>query len=271
MWILRRRVATSVEKERVSVKHVFISQSTGDPAPELESLIRAAFRNEVSVFNTSRDSSGLMAGDPMETEILKRITQSDALVWLASPTSVTRSFWMAWELGAARALDKPVILARCKGVSPKELPLLQSARFAPDIGNESGMREFLSSLAQTLMLDAPQIAEAMASKFIPKGKRSVFWGDANNGAIQMRLYTNRILIINKTKLDIELLAIQDDQGNSLDDDLLIELNSHLGAESRKTVHLSGNHSIRADQVIYIEWQAESEGRKHSSIKLGGPQ
>jgi TIR domain-containing protein len=83
---------------------VFVSYATPDRAyaRQLESLLSQ--RASLRVFTTD----ALSAGEDWEPKLRDEIAQSDVFIVLLSPASVA-SKWVLHELGAAWALNKPII------------------------------------------------------------------------------------------------------------------------------------------------------------------
>lgn len=240
-----------------NVSTIFISHSDSAAAIVLERTLRNAFPGEVTVFNTSRASSGLAAGDAIDTQVVERIAEADVIVWLASPLSVRKSFWMAWELGVATALKRTVIPVRCFGLVPDDLPLLQGGRMAPDIGERDGMLSLLTTVQRQLGLDGNLIAEAL-DHLHGRDHPSPLWGITRRDAISLQLLGSRLLVENHQTEDIvfrrlAVLARDGEPGV----DLLREL-PKLAASGR---HILDAQSVDLSQrEVELEWFTEGGAR-----------
>lgn len=238
-------------------KVVFVSHSEDGPAALLEELIRTTYPGEVEVFNSTRASSGLAAGEPIDGGILGRIRQSKVMIWLATPRSVENSFWMAWELGVASAADVTIIPCTCLGLSPHRLPLLQGGRNAPDLGDEDQLRALLVSLKGILGLQTEHAAEALNSN-LASGSRSRLWGLNGDGVISLRRLGDRLLVANQSDDDIfiKVAAVQHDGSTQMP--LSSLAGAHLEPHARRIP--ANSDVLREASCIYLEWERADGAR-----------
>src|SRR3954471_14489192 len=89
--------------ERMGAK-VFLSYAHRDRALA-ESVARGLAQSGIETWS----DFDLEAGARMEDELLSKLTQSDAMVAILSRASAD-SGWLGYELGAATAMRKPVVL-----------------------------------------------------------------------------------------------------------------------------------------------------------------
>ena len=86
------------------MNRVFISYSTADS--EIASRLHAALEGiEVSGW---LDESDIAAGDAIAAKVKEALQQAGALIVLVSPRSL-ESKWVQFEVGAAYAMEKPII------------------------------------------------------------------------------------------------------------------------------------------------------------------
>jgi hypothetical protein len=249
--------------------NVFISHSDPAPAEALERAIRDSFPGQVDVFNSSHAASGLSAGQSIDYAIRDVIRDSSVVVWLSTPLSVRRSFWMAWELGVASALNKLVLSARCQGVRPDQLPLLQSGRNTPDLGEESGFVRLITDIKSAVNQSDDQIARVTQSLF-KDSQKNVFWGKEDNTAIEIRIVGKRILIENNT--DYALLPIRWVLSglSELESSKQLPIgDKEIVAKERRIARLIGGSSISIGNSVHIEWQVQDEGRFYADIEIKG--
>ncbi len=246
---------------------IFISHSDSDAAIALERALRSAFPGAVTVFNTSRTASGLAAGAAIDTEVIDRLANAELIIWLASPQSVQKSFWMAWELGAATAFKKVVIPARCFGLRPDDLPLLQGNRMAPDLGERDGMQSLLTTVRDHLHLDEERIAETLDALH-KEGRPSPLWGIESPKTITLKLLGRRMLIENHCSEDIHfrrLRVLADTTNDEID---LMRQLSRLPAAGRHI--LDAQHSVDlAQRMVEVEWTTASGARHFAREYVDG--
>ena len=245
---------------------VFISHSDSQTATALERVLRDSFPGAIEVFHTGRAAVGLAAGQPIDTGILSKIRDTQAFIWLATPSSVSASFWMAWELGVASAIEgQPIIPVRCLGLQPGQLPLLQGGRNAPDLGLIDDLRAFLQTIRDLLQFRDHNIAEATASWQIG---RSPFWGSRRDRAFSLRVLGARLLIENRTPHRVRLLSVQSQDGNG-GQAAVLRQSIALDANERRILESMDIDALEPHSIIYLEWEAEDAGRFFADIYLGG--
>ena len=144
---------------------IFISHADAELSVALDRVIRRGLGNQVRIFNSSRAAAGLAAGQSIDGTLLEQIRECDAFVWLTSPESARRSFWMAWELGAADAVESNIFPCRALGIETAKLPLLTGRRYVPDLGNRDDLAQFLQTLADGLGIPDTTIAEAVTGLY----------------------------------------------------------------------------------------------------------
>ncbi len=96
---------------------VFISYSRRE-ADIAEELVTTLEARGLEVLLDRRD---LPYGEEWEAELAEMIFRADAVVWLASPTSV-QSRWCRWELGEVSRLHKRLVPVRVAPVALEEMP-----------------------------------------------------------------------------------------------------------------------------------------------------
>ena len=249
---------------------IFISHSDSAAAIKLEECLRDAFPGAVTVFNTSRAASGLAAGAAIDADVMKSLREADLLIWLASPRSVRKSFWMAWELGAATAMHKLVIPARCYGLRPDDLPLLQGGRMAPDLGDRRGMQVLLTTIRDHLHLSEERIAEVLDALFEGQSPSSL-WGVERSQDISILLLGERVLIENHSAEDIQFLNCQiDHETDGLGSRKMLDHLPGLAAGGRSIMNvanLGGNWT--AGQRVQLEWNTAGGDRNYASVVVQG--
>ena len=247
---------------------VFISHSDREPAWVLERVIRESFPGLVDVFNTSRQSSGLAAGQSIDQGILDSIRQCSVVVWLATPMSVRHSFWMAWELGVATALEKPVVPVRCLGLEPNELPLLQGGKIAPDIGEKEGFISLLQSIKAKCRLQDDSIAKTVNGIFGENEHNNAFWGSEDPYVLTMTMLGERLLVENHSNDNLELMKAVLREGNDPQLVPLVPRNlAHLAALERRIIHLPPTTQLKPGVQIYLEWRVKDKGRFYATIQV----
>ncbi len=234
----------------------------------LDRVLRSAFPGQVKIFNTSRATSGLAAGQSIDAGILKAVANSGVMIWLASPTSIVKSFWMAWELGIASAKSVPLIPARCLGVRPDQLPLLQGGRFSPDLGERGDLLDTLESVKGILGLTDDKISETIDSLESP---RNPFWGQQAKDVIALRAIGSRLLIENRTGEVLKVTGLSIASGDPMYPDLstLAEWASNelLGPYVKRTLHLNSDMVLMRSVSLRFEWNTENGARFHSMVPV----
>lgn len=248
---------------------VFISHSDAVAAIELEDVLREAFPGELEIFNTSRSSSGLAPGESIDSGVLRHIREAEIIIWLASPSSVAHSFWMAWELGAATAYERRLIPARCLGLQPSQLPLLQGGRMAPDIGTEAGMRQLLTQLQESLRPSSDKIKATLRSRFEELERPNRLWGMEAPSQIRLRVLGRRILVENQSSLALDFRT-ESSEGTSLLADLCVDPLGALEPRERRIMDLrSGVQPPRLHKDILLKWGTSQNGRFWADVPVQG--
>jgi hypothetical protein len=105
----------------MSMRKIFLSYSRRDAdlATKIASAIQEA-KEEVPRIQTFL-AQNIKPGDDFKKTIETNLRESDALVVLASPYSVAHS-WIGYEMGAAVAMDKPVMVVTSDRHSLSEFP-----------------------------------------------------------------------------------------------------------------------------------------------------
>ena len=245
---------------------VFISHTDAAASIALEGILRSAFPGELSVFNTSQTASGLAAGESINQGVLDHIRGAKVMIWLASPESVAKSFWMAWELGAATAAGTPVVPACCLGLRPVDLPLLQSGRMAPDIGTREGLNQLLLTLRSTLQPATNQIAEALDLVFADDRTPSPLWGEVAEDRIEVTRLGGRLLVENKSD---ETLAVHSVEGAGIDASdarRLLRSIKNLRATERAIVETVPD-SFDKGAIVQFKWSLGTGARQWADIEI----
>lgn len=174
---------------------VFISHADRELAIALDELIRRAFPNRLRAFNASQIASGLGAGALIDRSLVTQVRQANALVWLATPRAAHSSFWMAWELGVANALEIPVIPCRALGLTVSQLPQVLPMFVAPDLGSNDGIYEVLRAVGQALDIGGEPRAEAIDES---RDLVSMFYATRVRGIVHVVVRGEFLLIENLT-------------------------------------------------------------------------
>ncbi|ADB50687.1 hypothetical protein Cwoe_2262 [Conexibacter woesei DSM 14684] len=235
----------------------------------LERTFRSCFPSEVEVFNTSRAASGLAAGDSIDATILDNVRDAAAVVWLATPAAVRRSFWMAWELGVATAFGRFVIPVRCLGLSTTSLPLLQGGRYAPDIGERDGMQTLLTTLRTKLDLQENRIAETLTTVFDRASEPNPLWGTLDEGSLQVRMLGHRLLVENRSGSDLTIIdaTTADSTGRDGALDAVWRPLRQLAARERRIIDAPPTWDGSAPPEIRVKWEVSDGGRFWSQIPV----
>lgn len=259
------------------MSRIFISHADSNLAVALDRLVRRALGNKVTIFNSSRASGGLAAGQPIDITLLGQIRECDAFLWLTSPESAKRSFWMAWELGAADAVNKSIYPCRSLGMNAAELPLLQSRRYVPDLGSREDLAQFLQTLADGLGVPDTMIAEAVETLYIQHPVATPF--DATiDSVLEVTIAGQRLIIENRGSTDISDLGFDvapdppASKSTAAMDALLTALGSHsrLGPMDRLLVSL-GLPGFELDNLehahLLARWNDSSLGRRVQRVQV----
>jgi len=150
-----------------SRKNIFISHSEVEAAGHLQRILLSAFSDHVNLFNSADASQGLGSGLRIEDAILECIDQAVLFISLWTPHSIAKPEWMSWELGAARAREKPILVGRALGVEVRALPLSLSARVANDLGDPSQVLRFVKDASETLACDIDDGFKAYLDELVP--------------------------------------------------------------------------------------------------------
>lgn len=127
---------------------VFISHSEGDLvfARKLRNLL--AHHGTAQVFSTD----DLTAGDKWEGKLRNELSAADAVLVLLTPTSV-HSSWVLHEIGAAWALEKPIIPVITRRDVLDELPVALARTQVIELGdveNPGNAEEFVRAFENSL-------------------------------------------------------------------------------------------------------------------------
>jgi hypothetical protein len=253
---------------------IFLSQAETEVASELDRLIDAATRGSLRTFNTGRAGRGLSAGDRIDPTLLVHLRSADAMISLWSPAALDHPAWMAWELGAAVALDKRVYVACVLGVDPVELPLHIGHRFAPDLGNADATIDFLRDICEDL--DVPldlQAARNAYDEWEVRGLPNPLRATIRTGAASLRLIVSQNYLLVESTFDEEINDLRVVPAPS--GDLMEELISQIGSiegRGRRVIALSveAQSLIHAKDSTLIEWLRVGHGRECQRIAVTSP-
>ncbi|MDR1443083.1 MAG: hypothetical protein LBJ02_12035 [Bifidobacteriaceae bacterium] len=246
-------------------KSIFISHSEPGPAELLESLLRDLYGQAIDVFNSTRASSGLAAGEPIDQGILARIESAAAMIWLATPHSVGNSFWMSWELGVASAKKIRTIPCTCLGLPQTSLPLLQDGRNAPDLGDAQQLAAMLSALGANLGLDDADVMESV-DRLLPTKARSQFWGRESPQAIALRALGDRLLVTNTSEDTVRIAAAEE---RSVGGEKSVEILRGMTLEPAGRRVVANAESLGRNSTVYLEWKDQGGARFFSSAGVRG--
>lgn len=140
----------------MSSTDIFISHQESDSklAKALRELLVSGMKLEDKrVFNFSDADLGLGVGDRIDKGLLDALKQSRLIVALVTHNYL-RSSWCMFELGAASALDKRVIVMRDKQIPDQSLRLNLSGLIMLDLANSDSVDSLTDTIAEELKLSA---------------------------------------------------------------------------------------------------------------------
>jgi hypothetical protein len=257
--------------------NIFVSHSDSQSALELDRLIDTGFSGRLMTFNTSRSDHGLNPGDEISPAVLGQVRASSIFLSLWSPSSIARPAWMAWELGAAAASEKKVLMARVRGVRPGDLPLNLSSRFCPDLGNAEEFLAFFRTISR--IMEVP-FSESTVRTELDKGRArgpSVFDAtDAPEPRLELSLHGSRALVENLS--DVELHDLEFEAGDSPASELLEHVSEQLAllgrklaAKKRVVIPLAQRVTLDRAVNLHVKYTSEKWGRERQWIMLPASQ
>ena len=262
------------------ILRVFLSQADPVTAQEFDRLITPASSGTIQLFNTAVIQHGLSPGDHLSNALASEITNSSMFLSVWSPSAIAHPAWMAWELGVAAALEKPVKIVRVLGAEVEELPLGLSAHYAPDVGRVDEFIAFCDNLRREhpgTQLDVSRVRE----DFVPAGlTASPLWSREDySSPIRLSIRGGRVLIENITDQERRDVSAASDVADDSAFNLARPVNRALERHGRRLeprqrvvvapTELSGDPLPESDSDLSLrfEWISPGLGRAHASVSV----
>lgn len=255
---------------------LFLSQAEGESAREIERLLGAAFHGRVRCFNTAVAGHGMTAGDQLSPALQAEVLSCDLFISIWSPRAVEYPAWIAWELGVAVALGKPVKVYRVLGTTVEDLPLGLGSRYVPDLGQRDQFVAFCEELSE--MVPGGLDTAAAFESFVPDGaEASRLWSQAvKDTAIRIARRADRLLIenvSNNSMTEIQARAI-----DAAIEPAGVAVNRALARHGRtmapgQRIIVSprelGDGALAASSSLRFEWMQARRGRLHQTAAIRG--
>lgn len=228
------------------------------------------YRHEgIRFFNSARPSSGLAAGQSIEEGLLEELHKSQIVIWMATPSSIEKSFFMAWELGVALALKKSVLPCVALGLTSDKLPLWQSGKLAPDISDVDALIELIKDIGKALGLE-PADAEKNVEEVIKNASKyeylKLFRSRAVLDVLSIRSTGERLILENRSDHDLSVI----NYGEKLNEAYTgLRSITNLKPKQRRIIEVSTNVLRQQNdmQIIRVEWMDIKHGRCHQELKV----
>lgn len=129
------------------MKRIFISHYSGDRkiAEILSNIISRVTLGQINAWFSSDEDEGLQPGDMCFDKILKKLTESDALIAVITPNSVNKP-WLYYESGMAQGLEGCEIIPVYVNFNIDDMKPPLSLYQSYQLSDYSSFREFVSKL-----------------------------------------------------------------------------------------------------------------------------